>query len=571
MQRRSVIIKSLVTTTALLISGLFGASSSSAAGAAALAPYDAKKAGGTLTLVAQAAAGSLDPKINYTAEFWQLYQASYDGLLSFSYGTGATTFNVVPDLAEALPEVSNGDKTFTFKLRKGIKFSDGKPVTVADVKASFERIFKVSSPTAGSFYNGIVGADKCLKTPATCKLDKGVVVDAATNTVVINIIAPDDAILSKLAVPHAVINPASAPSKDAGTTIIPSTGAYMFKSYDPNKSLVMVRNPYFKEWSHDAQPQGYPDQIVYKFGITPTAQVTAVENNQANWAYDPIPADRLNEIGTKYASQVHINPLTAMWYLPMNVNLAPFDNVKARQAVNYAIDRAAMVKIFGGTQLAAPVCSFLPPNFPGHVDYCGYTKGATPAKPAKAWAGADLELAKKLVKESGTAGQAVGIVVSDDDVNKQMGVYLQSVLNSIGYKATVKPISGNIQFTYIQNSKNKVQISVTQWYQDYPAASDFLDVLLGCASFTPNSDSSINMAGYCNKKLDAKMAKAKALGATDPVAANKLWGEIDQEVMADAPVAVAFTPKQLDFISSGTKNYLFSLQYKMFVSQLIVK
>jgi peptide/nickel transport system substrate-binding protein len=571
MKRRTSIIAALATTSTLLLSGLVGTSSSSATASAPLAPYDAKKAGGTVTLVAAAAAGTLDPKVNYTAEYWQLYQATYDGLLTFSYGSGATTFNVVPDLAEALPTVSNGGKTLTFKLRKGIKFSDGKPVTVADVKASFERIFKVSSPTAGSFYNGIVGADACLKTPATCKLDKGVVVDAATNSVVINIVAPDDAILSKLAVPHAVINPASAPSKDAGSTIIPTTGAYMYKSYDSNKSLVMVRNPYFKEWNHNAQPQGYPDQIIYKFGITPTAQVTAVENNQANWGFDPIPADRLNEIGTKFASQVHINPLTAMWYLPMNVNLAPFNNVKARQAVNYAIDRGAMVKIFGGTQLAAPVCSFLPPNFPGHVDYCGYTKGATPAKPAKAWASPDLELAKKLVKESGTAGQAVGIVVSDDDVNKQMGVYLQSVLNSIGYKATVKPISGNIQFTYIQNSKNKVQISVTQWYQDYPAASDFLDVLLGCASFTPNSDSSINMAGYCNKALDAKMAKAKALGATDAVAANKLWGQIDQEVMADAPVAVAFTPKQLDFISSGTKNYLFSLQYKMFVSQMIVK
>ncbi|MEI6038791.1 MAG: ABC transporter substrate-binding protein [Actinomycetes bacterium] len=571
MRRNSVITSSIIGAAALLASVLVGSSASQAVADGPLPAYDAAHAGGTVTLVAQAAAGTLDPKVNYTGQYWQIFQATYDGLLSFSYGTGKTTFKVVPDLAEALPTLSNGGKTLTFKLRSGIKFSDGKPVTVNDVKASFERIFKVSSPTAGSFYNGIVGAAACLKTPATCKLDKGVVVDAAKNSVVINLIAPDEAINSKLAVPHADINPASAPSKDAGTTIIPTTGAYMIKSYDPNKMLVLVRNPFFKEWNHQAQPQGYPDEIDYKFGVTPTAQVTAVENNQANWAYDPIPADRLNEIGTKYASQVHVNPLTAMWYLPFNTNLAPFNNVKARQAVSYAIDRAAMVKIFGGSQLAAPVCSFLPPNFPGHIDYCGYTKGATPAKPATAWAAPDVALAKQLVKDSGTAGQAVGIVVSDDDVNKQMGVYLQSVLNSIGYKATVKPISGNIQFTYIQNTKNKVQISVTQWYQDYPAASDFLDVLLGCASFTPNSDASINMSGYCNKALDAKMAKAKALGVTDAVAANKMWGAIDQEVMADAPVAVAFTPKQLDFISSKTKNYIFSFQYKMFVDQLQVK
>ena len=163
--------------------------------------------------------------MNYTGQYWQLFQATYDGLLSFSYGTGKTTFEVVPDLAEALPKISNGGKTLTFKLRKGVKFSNGKEVTVADVKASFERIFKVSSPTAGSFYNGIVGATACLAKPATCDLSKGVVVDPATNGVVINLTAADDAILSKLAVPHAVINPASAPSKDAGTTLIPTTGA----------------------------------------------------------------------------------------------------------------------------------------------------------------------------------------------------------------------------------------------------------------------------------------------------------------------------------------------------------
>ena len=345
----------------------------------------------------------------------------------------------------------------------------------------------------------------------------------------------------------------------------------MFKSYDPNKELIMVRNPHFKEWSHDAQPQGYPDEIHYKFGLTATAQVTAVQNDQANWMYDPIPSDRLNEIGTTYADQVHIQPLTAMWYLPMNVNMAPFNNVKARQAVNFALDRAAMVKIFGGDKLAAPVCSFLPPAFPGHVDYCQYTAGGSVEAPATAWTAPDIEKAKKLVEESGTKGQKVGIVVSDDEVNKQMGEYIQSVLTEIGYKATLKPISGNIQFTYIQNTNNKVQISLSQWYQDYPAASDFLYILLSCASFTPGSDSSINMSGYCNKALDAKMQKAMDLGLTDPAAANKMWGDIDKEVMADAPVAVAFTPKQVDFISKSTKNYHFSKQYKMFVSQLQVK
>lgn len=574
MMKRSKLLAALLSLAFILSACSSGANDEAGSSAqgqeGALAPYDESKAGGTLRLVAKGAAGTLDPQINYTLQFWQLYQATYDGLLAFRKVDGPKSFEIVPDLAEALPEVSADGKALTFTLRSGIKFSDGRDVTVADVKASFERIFKVSSPTAGGFYNGIVGADKCLATPATCNLDKGIVVDAATNKIVMNLTAADATIKYKLALPHATVLPADAPSKDAGSDPIPGTGAYAFASYDPNNELKMVRNTHFVEWNREAQPAGYPDEIIYSFGLTAEAQVNAIKNDQADWMLDPIPADRLSELGTQNADQINVHTLTAMWYLPMNTNIAPFNNVKARQAVNYALDRNAMVKIFGGEQLASPACTFLPPGFPGHADFCQYTKGADTASPAKEWAEPDLEKAKALVKESGTFGQKVGIVVSDDEVNKQMGEYVQSVLNQIGYKATLKPISSNIQFTYIQNTNNKVQISISQWYQDFPAAMDFLYILLGCESFTPGSDSSINMAGYCNKDINKRMIAAMELAVTDEAAANKEWGAIDKAIMDEAPVAVAFTPKQVDFLSKRVKNYNFSKQFYMLVSQLQV-
>ena len=117
--------------------------------------------GGTLKLLAKAAAGTIDPQVNYTLQYWQLYQATYDGLLAFKKAGRRRAFQVVPDLAENLPTPTNGGKTWVFKLRKGIKFSNGKTVTPADVVASFQRIFKVSSPTSGTFYAGIVGAKAC--------------------------------------------------------------------------------------------------------------------------------------------------------------------------------------------------------------------------------------------------------------------------------------------------------------------------------------------------------------------------------------------------------------------------
>jgi peptide/nickel transport system substrate-binding protein len=531
-------------------------------GAAATSAAPASHRGGTLKLLAKAAGGTLDPQVNYTLEYWQLYQATYDGLLAFKKAGGSGAFDVVPDLAESLPKPTNGGKTWVFKLRKGIKFSNGQPVTVKDVVASFQRIFKVKSPTSGSFYAGIVGAKACLAKPAGCTLKGGVSANAKANTVTINLIAPDPEFKYKLAVPHASIVPASSPSSDAGTKPIPTTGAYYFASYNPNKQLVMKRNPYFKEWSKDAMPDGYPDQITQSYGLTVEAQITAIENGQADWTLESPPADRLNEIGTKYASQTHIETLTAFWYAPMNTRLAPFNNLKARQAVNYAIDRNALVGIIGGPKLATPSCQVLPPGFPGHVDYCPYTKN-----PGKKWSAPDLAKAKQLVKESGTAGQKVAVVSSDDEVNKATAVYLQSVLNSIGYKASVKPISGNIFFTYAQNTKNKVQINVQQWYQDYPAASDFLYVLFGCESFHPGSDSSINIAGFCDKKINAKMHHALSTALENPKAANAEWAKVDKLVTDAAPMATLFTPKHIDFVSKRVGNFVFSKQFYWLVDQ----
>jgi peptide/nickel transport system substrate-binding protein len=528
----------------------------SAAFGAAWADDAAAHRGGTLRLVARSAAGTLDPQINYTLQYWQLFQPLYDGLLAFKKVAGPDSFTVVPDIAEAIPEAQDGGKTYVFKIRQGIKFANGQEVGVKDVVASYQRIFKVSGPTSGTFYSVIVGADKCIAAPADCTLEGGVVGDEAARTVTFHLTRPDAEFFNKLAIPHAVILPADTPGKDAGTTPIPGTGPYHIVAYDPNKQMKLERNPYFHEWSKDAQPDGHADTILYDFGLTEQAQVNAVENGQADWMFDQPPTGRLNELGTHYAKQVHITPLTAMWYAPMNTNLPPFNNELARKAVNYAIDRKALVSLFGGPNLATPICQLLPPNFPGHEDYCPYT-----VNPGATWSAPDLEKAKQLVQQSGTAGQHVTIIAEDTTISRSIAVYLQSVLTKLGYVADIKAISPDIQFTYIQNTKNKVQISISQWYQDYPTGSDFLYTLLSCDSFHPESDASVNIAGFCDHAIDAEMKKAMDIQISDLAAANAKWAEIDRMVVDKAPVAVLFTPKHLDFVSQRLGGFDFSLQY----------
>jgi len=551
-------LKTALRSTLLAVTGL--AVVGAMCGGTALA--DEGKRGGTLRILARAGAGTLDPHINYTAQYFQTEAFVYDGLVTFKKANGAEGNIVVADLAEAMPTISPDGKTYTFKLRKGIKFSTGKEVTVDDVVASFRRIFKVQGPTASSFYNGIVGADKCLAEAASCTLDGGVSVDAATNAITIKLTDPDSEFLQKLSLPHASILPADAPAKDAGNDPIPGTGPYTIESYDPNTRLRFVRNPNFKEWSKDAQPDGYVDAINYDFGLTEEAEITAIQNGQADWMFDPPPPDRLPELGSKYAKQVHLSLLAAMWYAPFNTNLAPFNDERVRKAVNYAIDRSALVKLFGGANLGAPSCQILPPGFPSYEPYCPYT-----VDPGAKWSKPDVEKAKALVKESGTVGQKVTIIVEDTTVARSIGVYLQGVLQQLGYDATVKPISQNIQFAYIQNTNNKVQMSVSQWYQDYPAASDFLNILFSCGSFHEGSDSSINITGFCNKDIDAKMKEALSLGTADPAKAASIWTAVDKLVTDSAPAAVMFTPKQVDFLSTRVKGFNFNLQIKWVMSE----
>ena len=522
--------------------------------------------GGTLMTVANAApSGSPDPQVNYTLQEWQLLIITHDGLVGFKRAGGKEGTKIVPDLAESIPKPTNGGKTWTFTLRKGIKFSNGKALTGADVKATFERLFKIGdSPNAGTWYNVIRGADVCIKTPKTCDLSSGITVNG--NKVTFKLTTADPEWLDKLSVPFAYILPAGTPAKNVNIPP-PGTGPYMWAEYAPNKQIKLVRNPYFKVWSQDAQPSGNPDIIIQKFGLTVEAEVTQVQNNQADWMFDQPPADRLGELSSpKYASRVHVNPLTATYYFALNVNVPPFNNLKARQGLNFATDRAALVKIAGGPKLAVPTCQVLPPNFPGYEPYCPYTKNPGTGGRGK-WTAPDLAKARQRINASGNAVSGeIAVNTDTTDTDKALGLYFVGLLNQLGYKATLQALSADIQYPYIQNSKNKVQIAFSDWFQDYPAASDFLNILLGCNSIHPNS-----IAQFCNKAIQAQMDHAGQVGITDPAAANKIWAQVDKAVTDQAPWVAMYNPKYIDFLSERVKGYVFSPQWYFLLDQASVK
>jgi peptide/nickel transport system substrate-binding protein len=524
--------------------------------------------GGTLITLASAAPGSADPQVNYTLQLWQFLLVTHDALVGFKRTSGAEGVKLVPDLATALPKPTDEGRTWTFRLRRGVRFSNGQALTADDVRATFERLFKIgNSPNAGTWYSVIVGADACVEAPKACDLSRGIVVNG--DTVTFHLASRDPDFLYKLAMPFAFILPANTPAKNVDIPP-PGTGPYKWVKYAPHSEMRVERNPYFTEWSTDAQPAGRPDAIEQRFGLSVNAEVTQVERGQADWissGSDAIPSDRLDEIGRKYADQVHINQLVATQYFAFNTRIPPFNSLEARQAVNYAVDRHALVSIAGGPNLASPTCQVLPPGSPGYEPYCPYTANPNGGK----WTGPDMAKARQLIERSGTKGARVKVNSDTTDVNKAFGLYFVDLLDKLGYDASAQFLSPEIQYPYVQNSKNKVQFAWSVWAADYPAASDFLQILLGCESFHPNSNSSPNIAQFCDTRIEAQMNEAAATGLTDPDAANEMWAQVDRAVTDQAPWVAMFNPKQLDFTSKRVKGFRFHPQWGFLLAQASVQ
>jgi peptide/nickel transport system substrate-binding protein len=544
---------------ALALASCGGGSSSSST------PTATGHSGGTFTILANSAFGVADPAQNYTLEEWQLLIDTHDGLVGFAHAGGIAGTKIVPDLATSIPVPTNGGKTYLFNVRRGIKFSNGQVLKPSDFVRTFERQFTVPGPT--TFYSKLVGASAC--STKGCDLSKGVVADDSAYTLTLNLTAPDPELMDQLSLPFAYAVPSGTSPKLTGNNVPPGTGPYQWKSYNPNTQAVLVRNPYFKVWNATAQPAGYPNQIIEKYGAQVSDEVTAVENGQANEVFDgdQIPSSQLGQLNsTKFASQVHVNTLTADWYFALNTRRPPFNNLQARQAINYAANRSAYVKIAGGPSLAVPSCQILPPNFPSYSPYCPYTAGSS----TTTWTAPDLTKAKALVKASGTAGMKVVVNGTTDQVGKALAEQMVSDLNAIGYKATTQLLAMSVQYPFVQNSSNssKWNVGWSAWYQDYPAQSDFLNVLLGCTTIHPGSDASPNIAAYCSPSTQAQINQAETLSATDPAAAAKMWTQIDHADTNAAPWVNMYNPKQIDFLSSNVHGYSWNPQWYILIDRL---
>jgi peptide/nickel transport system substrate-binding protein len=473
----------------------------------------------------------MDPALAYTVAAWQTNWYVYEGLLGYKHASGAAGATLQPYLAESMPKVSADGKKLSFKLREGLKYSDGTDVKASDFRASIERLFKVDSPGVGFFSNikGVSGSSGFAETK------KGHITGIVTNddnrTIDINLDTPQGDILYILSTQFASILPASTPASDQSTKGIPSTGPYMIQDYVPSRSFTIVRNPNYND-QIPTMPSGNPDKVVGKIITDPVAAYQQIVSGKSDYDFQVVPNDRLPEAQSKYKDQLRIYTSPNTYYYALNNKLPPFNNLKARQAVQYAIDRNAIISgVYGG--LGKPTQNFLPPDYPQFKKIDAYTF--------------DLAKAKQLVQQSGTAGATVDVYGPNEDPSKSSTEYLSSQLAKIGYKPKLHLLSHQVYFQTIGNQATKAQAMFTDWYQDYPHPLDWFDVLLNGNRITKTHNN--NPGNVDVKSVNAEIEALKKEEEITPEV-NARWAKVDRDLMVTYSTTVAYMNRsQTDFFS----------------------
>ena len=455
----------------------------------------------------------LDPQQAYTGQSWWAMWDVYETLLTYRHVDGPGGYKLVPGLAQSLPKISANGKVYTFKLRKGLKYSNGKKVLASDFKWAIKRGFLATGQGVG-FYTDIAGAKAYSKNPTKNGNISGIIVNNSKRTIVIKLATPRGDFLTIIALLFAAPVPANSPTSIENGTI-PGTGPYRFSNYDPNRSFTLVRNKYFKPTKYI--PKGSPSKVVVSLIGDANSATQRVIDGQADYSNAAIPPDRIASVKNK--GKLVLRKTANTYYFWMNIREAPFNKLKVRQAVNTALDRKAMqTLVWGG--LGTPTQNVLPPTYPSYRKLKLY--------------GHNLAKARSMITAAGAKGAKVTVWTRQVSDALTAAQYYTSILNKIGLDAKLTSLPRSTYYTTIGNVNTHAQTGWARWLEDYPHPLDWFDVLLNGNRIT-NQDNN-NYAWYSNKSTNKQIEQLKKAPVLTP-AVNARWAKVEKQIMQQAPWA----------------------------------
>jgi len=532
-------LKRSARSAILAVAGVAAVASAVATTATAKANRAHAAAAGTISMVEGTAPQSLDPGLDYTTQGSEVNWLVYTGLTTYSRQAGTAGTKLIPGLATSLPKISNGGKTYTVTLRKGLVFSNGDPVTASDFLFTVERAISIPWGGASTFITpNIVGAEAYSKHKA--KTISGIKVNNATGKIVIHLTAAYGPFDNVLAFPAlGIVDPkGTSISRPQPTKPPAGDGPYMVTNIVPNASYDVVLNPKWKPLP--GIPAGH-DNVDVKINSNVSANADAVLNNSVDifdWA-DTIPGSYLARIHSQAKNRFSlVNLGGSTYYIFLNASKPPFNNLDARAAVVAGLNENYMNRLGGGT--LAPACFFLPPAIPGHpTGKCPY---GTPGN-------GNLAEARSLLKKSGQANVPVTIYSEERSPRLQWMEYYETELKSIGFKnVSLKEVADANYFTTIGESKTvDPQTGFADWNQDFPNPVDFYGVLLDGHSITPTNNENFGQTN--DPHINAEVAKLGATPTTELGKVAKQWQALDKYVAKEAYAAV-FGYQKFPFFTS---------------------
>ncbi len=484
----------------------------------ALAPLslmaqDAPKQGGDIVVTYKDDITTLDPAIGYDWVNWSMIKSLYSRLMDYEPGTP----NLVPSLAESFTVAPDG-LSYTFKLRKGVKFSNGREVVASDVKYSIERAVdpKTQGPGAG-FFGAIKGFEDVTGGKATTL--SGIETPDAS-TVIFTLSRPDATFLHVLAINFASVVPkeaVEAAGGDFGKKPVGS-GPFVLKDWTIGQKLLFERN---KDYFVKDVP--HIDSFSVEVGQEPLVALLRLQKGEVDIAGDGIPPAKFLEIknsadGAKMivdGEQLHTG------YITLNTKVKPFDDVKVRQAMNMAINKERITRILNGR--ATPANQPLPPLMPGYdKSFTGYAY--------------DVAKAKALLAKAGFAdGFSTVLYATNTDPQPRIAQAIQQDLAAVGVKAEIRALAqaNVIAAGGTEGEAPMIWSGGMAWIADFPDPSNFYGPILGCSGAVAGG---WNWSWYCNADLDKRAVAADSM--SDPAKTAErtaAWGKVFTDIMADAP------------------------------------
>jgi len=473
--------------------------------------------GGTATLLMATAPPSLDPSLANSTEGAEALWVTNLPLLTYRHAEGEAGTQLIPALAQGLPAVSADGRTYMLVLRRGLRYSDGRPVRASDFTRAIERAIRLGSGYTSFFTTTIAGSAAFAARQA--RAISGIRTDDTSGRIVIHLVHPYGAFANLLAFPAAAPLPPGTPLRALPQAPPAGVGPYTLADIVPGHGFTLRRNRGFAGLHLPGIPTGHLTTVKVHVVANPAAETEEVLQNRADVldASDAVAPGLLAQVRDK-RGRFALTPEQETMYFFMDTRSRPFDSLAARQAVEYAVDRRALQRLASG--FLTPSCYFVPPAVPGHaVAPCPY--GLRP----------DLSRARRLLRASGRAGASVTVWGRATSPFAEFARYYAGVLASIGLKPTLRLLTDSVYYPTIGSAGTHAQTGYAEWVQDFPDPSDFY-ALLDARSIQPRNN--LNLSRVDDPTIQRALLSLEAQTTVDA----RAWAALERHTAQQAYLVV---------------------------------